>query len=103
MMPPSVMDQTQSRSSRIANTRTRTLNHTLNKSKALQKKLDSCHRPDTLTIDVTGGGIVITCISAYYELVKANIMDYIASTNFMAKCDAQIDGYNRQHKPSLFR
>ena len=53
----------------------------MNTTKALSNKLVACDRQTILDIELTDGGYVFTCVSAYYELMKASIIRFIESTD----------------------
>ena len=56
----------------------RTMNYTLNKERALNKKLESCVNEHPMQISDTEGGFVLTCNATYFELIKAALPRYIA-------------------------
>ena len=57
----------------------------LNKTKALKKKIAACNR-DTVSIQLTGGGINITFNTGMYEMFRTAVETFYSSTNMENRC-----------------
>lgn len=80
----------------------RQLPYAISHQKALSKKMDACNRPH-MDINITGGGYVIKCSTAYYELIRSNLQQYFdTQTNLKVKSYVdQVDSTGAQQDSSF--